>query len=82
MLRSLIDRIVLTPKPCGKEYAIDLHGDLAGILSLAAGKTNKIGENDPMVQQVRDMNDLEYDESVTMVAGAGFEPMTFSGCAQ
>jgi len=25
--------IVLTPKTCGKEYAIDLHGDLAGILT-------------------------------------------------
>ncbi|GJL76072.1 hypothetical protein [Nitrosomonas sp.] len=34
-----------TPKACGKEYAIDLHGDLAGILTVSAGKQQKINEN-------------------------------------
>ena len=38
LLIGLIDKIVLTPKACGKEYAIDLHGDLAGILTVSAGK--------------------------------------------
>ena len=64
LLRSLIDRIVLTPNAEGK-LDIDLYGDLAGILSLASAHTKPLGENDPMVQQVK------------VVAGIGFEPMTF-----
>ena len=42
---------------------IDLHGDLAGILSLATAK--KGADQGPDLQQVK------------MVAGAGFEPATF-----
>ncbi len=38
LLRSLIDKIVLKPQENGKEYAIDLHGDLAGILTIASVK--------------------------------------------
>lgn len=55
LLRNLIDRIVLTPKACGTEYAVDLHGDLAGILTVAAGKRQKISDADPLLQQVRMM---------------------------
>lgn len=35
ILRSLVDRIILTPQPEGKRLAVDLVGDLAGILSVA-----------------------------------------------
>ena len=93
LLRSLIDKIVLKPKECGKEYAIDLHGDLAGILTVASGKNKKIREDDPMVQQVKNMiegdkchlnqhsdqcqNSSDNTKSDKMVAGAGFEPTTF-----
>ena len=35
ILRSLIERIVLTPKDGGKSLSVDLIGDLAGILSIA-----------------------------------------------
>ncbi|MCC7266684.1 MAG: zinc ribbon domain-containing protein [Caulobacteraceae bacterium] len=35
LLRSLIDRIVLTPNAAHTSLQIDLHGDLAGILSVA-----------------------------------------------
>jgi len=38
-------RLSYAPKACGKEYAIDLHGDLAGILTVSAGKQQKINEN-------------------------------------
>ena len=38
LLRRLIDKIVLVPDTENKELAIDLHGDLAGILSLATGR--------------------------------------------
>lgn len=61
LLRSLIDKIVLKPKENGKEYAIDLHGDLAGILTIASGKHKKVGTNDPIMQQVKMMTD--YDGS-------------------
>ena len=43
LLRTLIERIVLTPTEAGKKLAVDLIGDLAGILSVAAadGKGSK-----------------------------------------
>ena len=57
LLRNLINQIVLTPKACGTQYAIDLHGDLAGILTVAAGKQQKISDNDPLLQQVKMMTE-------------------------
>ncbi|WP_374188943.1 recombinase family protein [Thalassotalea euphylliae] len=85
LLRGLIDRIVLTPKACGKEYTVDLHGDLAGILSIATGREKKITEYDPLLEQISSVSEqLEcvdfLNESTfkgKMVAGAGFEPTTF-----
>ena len=38
LLRALIDRIELTPNEESKKLEIDLYGDLAGILTLAANK--------------------------------------------
>ena len=64
ILRSLVDRIELTPDQRGK-LEIDLYGDLAGILSLAGNKDKPLSESDPSVQQVK------------VVAGVGFEPTTF-----
>jgi site-specific DNA recombinase len=58
VLRSLIDRIALTPNDQGK-LEIDLYGDLAGILSLAANddgrkETNgSSGRSVNLVQQVK-----------------------------
>jgi site-specific DNA recombinase len=64
-LRKLIDKIVLTPQPQG--YSIDLHGDLAGILTLASGKSNKTAC----------AGLAEAVSQVSLVAGAGFEPAAF-----
>jgi site-specific DNA recombinase len=64
LIRTLVDRITLTPNKQGK-LDIDLFGDLAGILSLAANKKRPLDESDRSVRQVK------------MVAGAGFEPATF-----
>ena len=64
LLRSLIDRIVLTPTAEGK-LEIDLKGDLAGILTLATNRNRPLEASDPSVQQVK------------VVAGAGFEPAMF-----
>ena len=66
-LRGLVDKIVLHPLPDGADatMAIDLHGDLAGILSLSAQtkKPPRMGG--------------DFQESTKLVAGAGFEPATF-----
>lgn len=52
MLRGLIDKITVTPKECGCGVHVDLHGSLAGILSIAAGnKTN--AEKNELIQQVK-----------------------------
>ncbi len=64
LLRSPVDRIELTPNDQGR-LEIDLYGDLAGILTLAANKDRPLEASDPSVQQVK------------LVAGGGFEPPTF-----
>jgi site-specific DNA recombinase len=64
ILRSLVDRIELSPNQQG-QLEIDLYGDLAGILTLAGRKKTPIDQNDKSVQQVK------------VVAGVGFEPTTF-----
>jgi hypothetical protein len=57
--RSQIDKITLKPNQERTDYAIDLHGDLAGILTIAAGKQKKIAEYDPLFQQVKMITSLE-----------------------
>ena len=51
-MRTLIDRIVLTPVSReGKEtLSITLHGDLAGILGLAAKAKGPLEASDPVVE--------------------------------
>ncbi|WP_258191540.1 recombinase family protein [Sphingomonas sp. PP-CE-3G-477] len=64
-LRALIDAVVLTPEEGG--LAIDLRGELASMLSLCAGaETQKAsaGVSEEALQ-------------IKMVAGTGFEPVTF-----
>lgn len=67
IIRSLVDKIVLHPLPEGAAVpmAIDLHGHLAGILSLAA-QTKKPPRKGG-----------DFSEFTKVVAGIGFEPMTF-----
>ncbi|MEX0809080.1 MAG: recombinase family protein [Dongiaceae bacterium] len=62
-IRSLIDRIVLTP--VAGELQIDLKGELAAILSLCQ-------DSKKPAARVRDGL-----EQLKLVAGAGFEPATF-----
>ncbi|MBX2834843.1 MAG: recombinase family protein [Micavibrio sp.] len=78
LLRSLVDKIVLTPKKGQKELAINLYGDLAGILSIAVENTSG-KKQDSLVDQVKALasNDNDPDLQIKMVAGAGFEPTTF-----
>ncbi len=64
-LRSLIDKVVLTPEDEG--YVIDIQGDLAAILHLACGEKEKTAETDT----------VRAVSQVSLVAGVGFEPTTF-----
>ena len=62
-IRSLIDQIILSPEE--SKLRVDLHGEIAAILTLAqAGKNPARGLADRA-------------EQLVMVAGTGFEPVTF-----
>ena len=83
LLRTLVDKIVLKPDPDGTGLLIDLYGDLAGILNVAATRNKPLKVNDYSpkqakvvagVRNLRGLLDVKQDE---MVAGAGFEPATF-----
>lgn len=75
VVRSLIDRIVLTPAPDGKSLTIDLEGALAGLLSLAT---------DRPLQEVRQASDkqktpggergaVDIIGELVLVAGTGID---------
>ena len=69
LIRSLVDRIVLTPSAERDRPTIDLEGDLAGILSVASG----VGKS----ALTGGLSEFNPDECEALVAGAGFEPATF-----
>jgi site-specific DNA recombinase len=64
LIRSLIEQIRLVPD--GGELRVELRGELAAILALAADRT-KPGS----------VGAAGLSEQIKMVAGIGFEPMTF-----
>jgi site-specific DNA recombinase len=63
LIRSLIDKVVVTPTE--GDLHIDLHGELAGILGLCREGRRGGGFDAETVAQIK------------VVAGAGFEPATF-----
>lgn len=65
ILRGLIDRVVLSPTAEG--WMIDLHGDLARILTLSLDAKSKAAGASGAAAALQ----------VSLVAGAGFEPATF-----
>ena len=67
LIRGLVDRIVLTPVEHNgrKTLAVDLLGHIAGILAMAT-QTKKPPQRGGV-----------SEESIKLVAGAGFEPATF-----
>ena len=65
-IRSLIDRIVLTPGEKWAEMDAVLHGDLGTIIEWAGNGREKTKTDIPMPGM-----------SVSVVAGVGFEPTTF-----
>jgi site-specific DNA recombinase len=89
IIRSLVSEIILTPK--NGLLQVELRGDLAGILTVAAAgrpKSPTSGEaGSVLTEQVmtvtanRNLHDVrrvsDLIEQVKMVAGVGFEPTTF-----
>ena len=78
-LRSLVKQIVLTPDEASANgLAVDLHGDLALILSLASGgigrRAKPAGAPAGNEKLPRTMG---LGSQLSVVAGTGFEPVTF-----
>ena len=75
-VRTLIEKIILTPKANQKNLSIDLYGDLVGILEFATeDKTMKGGHDTRLFNPL--IANANYEKSVQLVAGAGFEPTAF-----
>ena len=70
LIRGLIDHINLTPvDEDGKaSLAVEIHGALAGILSLATESKRELPRN---------VWESDLNETTKLVAGVGFEPTTF-----
>ena len=51
------------PKEGGKELAIDLHGDLAGILTVATLQKKPLTDNDALIKNTRDMLNMQNPSS-------------------
>lgn len=74
ILRSLVDKIVLTP--VDSKVEIDVQGDLAGILTLSAQRKNPAGERgEAQVKMVAGAGSNLHlrPEQVKMVAGTGVD---------
>ena len=78
-LRSLISRIVLTPDAAAPDgLAAELHGDLATILQLAAERQGgDRGLRRAVGATTNPPERLFPGGQLSVVAGIGFEPMTF-----
>ncbi|MCD1628274.1 recombinase family protein, partial [Seohaeicola saemankumensis] len=85
IVRSLVEKIVLTPDESENRLVADLHGDLAGILTLSAGPKPSSHINDATIAASRAaLGEGPTCESAPegasqdkLVAGVGFEPTTF-----
>ena len=73
-IRDIVGRITLTPGPKRGEIDATLHGDLGTILDWAAEKRQELAENRALKQKT---DTPSSGVSVSVVAGAGFEPATF-----
>ena len=71
-LRGLIEKLVLLPD-ARDGYAIDLQGDLATLLHLATGSTDRKAHASKGLESQA----IDNIEEVMLVAGVGFEPTTF-----
>jgi DNA invertase Pin-like site-specific DNA recombinase len=82
-IRGLIEKIVLTPRADGTGLTVDLHGALASLLLLATGApVHRVarmaagGRNDKSSAGA-ELQGVDMIEESVLVAGTGFEPVTF-----
>ncbi|WP_306263064.1 recombinase family protein [Pararhizobium sp. IMCC21322] len=68
-LRGLLEKIVLKPVSGEARLSVDLHGDLAGILSISTQMDRSSLE--------RQLSWYKPQQQAALVAGVGFEPTTF-----
>jgi site-specific DNA recombinase len=87
LIRSLIEKIVLTPDEREDRLVVDLHGDLAGILAISASHPShlkfdetEILKHKKLLEPVKASGAFETDDQqVSVVLGAGFENLRPSG---
>lgn len=82
LIRSLIEKIVLTPSREDEGLTVDLYGDLAGILQASVGglpaqKEKTPGTRPGVISHTEEADKTNALSGAKMVAGIGFEPMTF-----
>ena len=79
IIRSLIDKIVLTPNDQKDALKIDLYGDLAGILSVASKRDKSLILNELSLNEIQLVaeDSCQLNSMKTkLVAGEGLEPPT------
>ncbi|WP_294535228.1 recombinase family protein [uncultured Rhodoblastus sp.] len=79
IIRSLIDAIILTPDGDGA-LKVEVRGDLAGILTIASASKparNGFGGGNAKSRPGGAASGCDLASQVEMVAGTGFEPVTF-----
>ncbi len=78
-VRSLIEKVVLTPKKEQEELSIDLYGNLTGILNIASEEhsKNKMSALTKTLGTKVVNGNISSERSLQLVAGSGFEPLTF-----
>ena len=78
-VRGLVEKIVLSPKNDDDGLSIDLYGDLAGILRIASEDKSmkEKGKIEKRLESMTANDNHNFEPSVQLVAGVGFEPTTF-----
>lgn len=71
-LRKLVDKIVLSPKTGEHGLSVDLYGDLAGILNMGLEKKD-MAESEMLAR----LQLSPKPHKTKLVAGRGFEPLTY-----
>jgi len=82
LIRSLIEKVILTPAKKKEGLTVDLYGDLAGILSISTKGYYDKNEQKMLFDQITELTESDCDTGLPdmqdkMVAGVGFEPTTF-----
>ena len=85
IIRSLVEKVVLTPHESENRLVADLHGDLAGILAMSVStKGGRAIDADALARHRATLGLIEAAtfgmdsaQRIKLVAGAGFEPATF-----